>query len=279
MTDPDPMSDRPDDRRGPEPQQPPPTIDDVLAAAPGIARIAGNAVTHLTEWAIASTVGNGVSAYRALASGEPTAKVIGDVLRRARDDAGGLLGTRPAVSDRPSPARPHEDPRGTDDDLRTRGASLLRRSADVRYEDVAHPAYSRILDELAPDEARLLRTFYIEGPQPAVDVRAAGTIPTTSELVAPGITMVGSLAGCRYLDRVPRYLDNLQRLGLIWFSREPIADLGRYQVLEAQPEVADALAQTKRAKTVRRSIHLTPFGIDFCEVCLPLTRNGDPTEP
>ena len=25
-----------------------------------------------------------------------------------------------------------------------------------------------------------------------------------------------------------------------------------------------------RAKTVQRSIHLTPFGEDFCAVCLPL---------
>jgi hypothetical protein len=25
-----------------------------------------------------------------------------------------------------------------------------------------------------------------------------------------------------------------------------------------------------RSKTVRRSIHLTPFGEDFCETCLPL---------
>jgi hypothetical protein len=25
-----------------------------------------------------------------------------------------------------------------------------------------------------------------------------------------------------------------------------------------------------RGKTVRRSIRLTPFGIDFCETCLPL---------
>ena len=66
------------------------------------------------------------------------------------------------------------------------------------------------------------------------------------------------------------YLDNLNRLGLIWFSREALDDIQRYQVLEAQPEVIDPLRDAGRARTVRRSIQLTPFGEDFCEVCLPL---------
>jgi hypothetical protein len=57
---------------------------------------------------------------------------------------------------------------------------------------------------------------------------------------------------------------------LIWFSHEPLQDPISYQVLEAQPEVLQAIKETTRAKTVQRSIHLTPFGQDFVEVCLPL---------
>jgi hypothetical protein len=29
------------------------------------------------------------------------------------------------------------------------------------------------------------------------------------------------------------------------------------------------MAESGRSKTIRRSIHLTPFGKDFCAVCLP----------
>lgn len=270
MTDARPSDDEPsgDEPSGDEPpgETSLPDLDDLLAAAPGLARIAGNAAAHLAEWAINSTVDNGVAAARALRDGEPTAKVVGDALRRVREQTGDLLPTR---DERPEPVESRPAP-GSEDDLRRRGASLLKRSADVGHEESAHPAYARIIDELAPDEARLLRAFYREGPQPSVDVRAAGTLPISSELVAPGITMVGSIAGCRYLDRVPRYLNNLQRLGLIWFSREAVDDVSEYQVLEAQPDVIAALADGKRTKTVRRSIHLTPFGIDFCEVCLPV---------
>ena len=37
-----------------------------------------------------------------------------------------------------------------------------------------------------------------------------------------------------------------------------------YQVVEAQPDVLAAMHSVKFAKVVRRSIHLTPFGEDFC---------------
>lgn len=163
------------------------------------------------------------------------------------------------------------DRSGRAETLRERGAELLRRSADVHFDESLHPAYERILSQLAPDEARILRLLAQRGAQPSVDVRS-GWLPFSigSELVAPGLTMIGEEAGCRYPDRVQPYLNNLYRLGLLWFSREPVTDPLRYQVLEAQPEVTQALQRARRGRTVRRSIHLTPFGKDFCEAVLPL---------
>jgi Abortive infection alpha len=137
-----------------------------------------------------------------------------------------------------------------------------------------HPAYARILTELAPDEGRILRLLATEGPQPSVDVRATNLIGVGSELVAFGLNMVGAQAGLQHRERVTAYLNNLERLGLIWFSRERIDDAVAYQVVEAQPEVMEALHAGARAKTIQRSIVLSAFGKDFCEVCLPL----DPAE-
>mgnify|MGYP001424818622 CR=1 FL=1 len=88
--------------------------------------------------------------------------------------------------------------------------------------------------------------------------------------------MVGAQAGVKHRARVPAYLNNLYRLGLIWFAHQPLQDPLAYQVLEAQPEVLQAIKETTRAKTVKRSICLSPFGADFCDVCLPLdNQNGD----
>jgi hypothetical protein len=110
----------------------------------------------------------------------------------------------------------------------------------------------------------------LEGPQPTVDVRTNRPLGIGSELVAAGLSMIGRQAGVRHLDRTNAYLNNLFRLGLLWFSREEV-EPSRYQVVEVQPEVQAAMAKAGRApKTIRRSIHLTPFGVDFCQTCLPL---------
>src|SRR5207245_11206202 len=110
---------------------------------------------------------------------------------------------------------------------------------------------------------RILRLLALEGAQPSVDVRTGGAlgVGVGSELVAPGLNMIGAEAGCRRPERVPAYLNNLERLGLIWFSREPLLEQGRYQVNEAQPEVVEDMERAGRGgRTVRRSIHLTPLG-------------------
>ena len=153
--------------------------------------------------------------------------------------------------------------------LQARGQELLERSRDVHYEERSHPAYERLMESLAPDEARILRLLLFKGPQPAVDVRTGGPLGLIqSRLVSPGLNMIGARAGCRYVERVPSYLTNLPRLGLIWFARETLRDPERYQVLEAQPDVLEAIHSVRYAKIVRRSIHLTPFGEDFCRAAL-----------
>ena len=160
--------------------------------------------------------------------------------------------------------------------LHEAGRELLRKSRDVWSDDRSHPAYARIIDELAPDEARILLLLLRRGPQASVDVRTGGLIGSvSSSLVQANLNMIGPLAGCRYVDRVPSYLHNLERLGLVWFSSETLRDPQEYQVLEAQPDVLAAMGSVRRAKVVRRSIHLTPFGEDFCRDGLGLHLSMD----
>ena len=255
----------------------------LIAALPGLARIAAAASIRLTALTLEASVRTGSRFLRGATSGAPAGEVLQQTADELRTYLRDLLGVADN-GDRPNaPPSPAEDEHDVDAEaagqdgrtrhevLRERGADLLRRSADVDLDDdETHPAYARILGELAPDEARILRLLVIEGPQPSVDVRTAGPIGMLKDdLVAPGLNMIGSEAGVRHLDRGKRYLDNLYRLGLIWFSREQIADQARYQVLEAQPEVTEAMSEARRSRTVRRSIHLTPFGEDFCRTCLP----------
>ena len=253
--------------------------NDLLAALPGLVRIAATAWWRTAGWAAESSVRAGARVVRGALSGESPGEVLGDIGGDLREYLRRLLDLTDPEAEEPAPegaSSPPPSPQdrrdGTAPTLRERGAELLRRSADVDFDDETHPAYARILDELAPDEGRILRLLAVEGPQPAIDVRTAGTLGVGlgSELVAPGLNMLGREAGCRHVDRVPAYLDNLHRLGLVWFSREPLEDATRYQVVEAQPETTDALAKAKRGRTVRRSILLTRFGEGFCAAALPL---------
>ena len=207
------------------------------------------AAAAITRALVGKDVEERLRSVRSAAVHNPVIRVVTDTV----ENVSPVQSAPPPVE--PEPVNP----------LHEAGQDLLRASRDVWSEDRGHPAYARIIEELAPDEGRILLLLLRKGPQASVDVRTGGLVGTvSSNLVQPNLNMIGALAGCRFVDRVPSYLHNLERLGLIWFSRETLRDPMEYQVLEAQPDVLEAMASVRRAKVVRRSIHLTPFGEDFC---------------
>ncbi len=256
----------------------------LIENAPGLARLAAAMWWRATRWGLGASLRTAAQLAQAAADPVLTAQVVselGSELRGYARDQLGITELDEQVRQLTAPDRSAAD-RGASHNgsqngsapervgLRAQGARLLRAAAEVDPGEHAHPAYVRILTEIAPDEGRILRLLATDGAQPSVDVRAAGLIGVGAELVEGGLNMIGARAGCQWRNRVPLYLNNLERLGLIWFSREPMEDPIAYQVLEAQPEVMEAMKRTTRAKIVQRSILLTPFGEDFCEVCLPL---------
>ncbi|MBO0842616.1 MAG: DUF4393 domain-containing protein [Nocardioides sp.] len=267
-----------------------PTASAVAGTMPGIARVAADAAWHTAGWGLRTSARTGFKVTQAVF--DPDVRVG---LARETAEAIGILANTAARLMLPpgevTPALEHDADGGSgkevvlvrekesDDSpaaLRKRGAELLDRSRDVWAEEQGHPAYARILDELAPDEARILLLLLQEGPQPSVDVRHGGPgAMVNSSMIAPGLTMIGSRSGVRYPDRVPAYLNNLFRLGLVWFSKEALRDSMEYQVLEAQPDVLAAVHSVKFAKVVRRSIHLTPFGEAFGRTTLLDAGTGD----
>ena len=271
-----------------------PMAMNVVRAAPGLVRGAAVSWWRLSSWVVTSTATVTSTVVRRTRDGDSPAAMLDDAadeLRRVArrlleidDGTYGLGEGREVAAGRPAdqPALPPPDGsrsnapvsggRPADSrDLRSEGAELLRRSAGVDVADTTHPAYARILAELMPDEARVLRLLYLEGPQPSVDVRTSRPLGIGSELVAGGLSMIAEHAGCRDADRIGPYLTNLNRLGMIDFSKEQVENPQRYQLVEAQPKVAEAMKYAGRVpKTVQRSIRLNAFGQDFCAAVLPL---------
>lgn len=287
---------------------------DLVRGLPGLMRVGVTAGWRALNWTVNTSVRTGTDVVRRALNGDPPGAIIAGVTADLRDlatralgvdsetgDHGLLRPVTPLVKDIPvvrdmmrdlptwpvgDQDRVHGQDRvnarlpdnPTEEELLARGTELLRRSADVRVAEEGHPAYARILTELTPDEARILRYLHANGPQPSIDVRTFRPLGIGSEKVAGGLNMIAEHAGCRHVDRIHPYLTNLFRLGLIEFPREQVDNPGRYQLIEAQPKVAEVLARAGRMpKIVYRRIELNDFGTAFCEICLPplgFARNG-----
>lgn len=159
-------------------------------------------------WTLVTSVKAVGRAGRAAVSGESPAELIEAARLELREAARALLG--PDDEDLLAPGAPATNGRSeaSAEVLRERTSALLETSADVDYEEEVHPAYARIVEELAPDEARILRLLAREGDQAAIDVKTSRPLGAGAETVAPGISMIGA----RYGDRIAAYLNNLFRL-------------------------------------------------------------------
>lgn len=195
----------------------------------------------------------GPTARLGSAGGERLRGMVSPVQRMVADTFSGS----PEVGDR-------------EEDLREMAHQLIKRSwePDAVFAR-RHPAFAEILTELTPDEARILRFLVVAGPQPSIDIRTKTLFGIGSERIAYGINMIAQMAGCRWPEFSENYMANLNRLGLVQFSKEPVEDYRRYSLLEVQPDAIDAIEAVGRSSiSVYRSIHLTAFGHQFCDVCI-----------
>ncbi|MBF6330673.1 Abi-alpha family protein [Nocardia transvalensis] len=234
-----------------------------VRTATGVVRVALSAVTEATAWGVGTALGVTGTVVRGSMSGRPPREVLSEAGEQVRDSVRRALGIPPPPD--AATGTPHTP------SLRERGADLLRRSASVHGTDDNHPAFARILTELAPDEARILRYLYLDGAQPALDIRTGRPLRTAAEgRMEMGLNMIGEDATLRFPERASSYLTNLRRLGLVEWAREPLDNPTRYQLLESQPEVRRLLKRAFGTKIFYRSIALTGFGIDFTRTCLPV---------
>ena len=219
-------------------------------AVPGLARIAVGAWVRGAVWGIGTSLRASRRLTEAAVSGESASQLIDEVRDETVDSLRRLLG----VVERDSRTEPiagaarvivpeeRSEERLRAQSLRDRGAALLARAATVEgAADPIHPGFDRIVDQLAPDEARILKLLVNEGPQAIVYVNRSAPLGIGAREVARRLSLIGSEAGCLRPDLVPAYLDNLVRLGLVAIRRDPVADEQTYQVLEAQPDVVEAM--------------------------------------
>src|SRR5215203_2471696 len=163
----------------------------VVDSLPGLARVAAIAAVNTTGWGLRTTARNWRRVGRATTNRDEAAQLIrevgsvvgtvgeiarqvadgvpvGTALLRAGEQLGGAVSS---TTSRSSSANGRvvggEVTAVRVASLRDRGQELLERSRDVWATDDRHPAFDRILDDVAPDEARILVMLLKNGPQPS----------------------------------------------------------------------------------------------------------------
>ena len=197
-----------------------------------------------------------------LRASRPRDAVQDDHRRAARLPARADRASRKAIAP-PRPRRAHRLLGGGAAQPRRASCCAARPTSSV--DDDCHPAYMRILDALAPDEARILRFLGSRGPA-ARGRRAGRPARSPPRWSRQGCTMIGEEAGCRHARPRPRLPQQPATGSASSGSRASRCEDAAPLPGARGPARGDrrAGAGGRTARTVRRSIVLTPFGEDFC---------------
>lgn len=161
------------------------------------------------------------------------------------------LQTTPGDSTRPNPA--------------VRLQALIDRSLNLNPEQAEQLLYSQILDQLVPDEARILAALSDGGHIAICHVDATSRLGTHSERMLSYASRVGNEAGVILNDVVPYYLSHLVSLGLLETGPEDKTITSKYEMLETNSQVRKLSERIEndlgmKPRLVRHTARLSELG-------------------
>ncbi|MBD3175806.1 MAG: DUF4393 domain-containing protein [Armatimonadia bacterium] len=164
---------------------------------------------------------------------------------------------------------------GFSEDLRDMYVKLLATAMDKETALDAHPAFARILSEMTPDEARIMRVFATDhASRPAITLDARLSSGQGEAVHVRHFSLLGIEAECEYPESTPVYLSNLVRLGLLEIPGDTsVADRSRYAPLQKSETflafVKEIEGMPDREPHIHReAVSLTNMGHRFCDVCV-----------
>lgn len=163
---------------------------------------------------------------------------------------------------------------GSNETLSEMYANLIANSMDSETAKKAHPGFVEIIKNMSSDEALLLKIFSETSTLPIVDIRLKMKVGNESEfMLVENYSNLGKLAGCKHLELVQSYLNNLIRLGLLQIphGRFLLDDNTYSSLLEVEEflKFKDSY-ETETTTTVvsKKYISLTKLGVQFKDACV-----------
>jgi len=169
---------------------------------------------------------------------------------------------------------------GSIEELKELYANLIASSMDSATTQEAHPSFVEIIKQLSSDEAKLLTAFISTDQEPAVTIRNNRKDNSGGRDQFRNFTVLGERTGVSDHNRIPNYLDNLSRLGLIHIP-ESYALIGDniYKHLDEHPfvkAITESIDKTddRKSDIVHKTIIVTGLGRQFINACVRDHRNN-----
>ncbi len=158
-------------------------------------------------------------------------------------------------------------------DLGPRMRALLDQALANTPADSNLDLFHRILDQLSPDEARILGALSDGHASPLVHVRPMSPAGILGEPTLENASLIGKMANVSLPHLTPQYVSHLLALGLVQVGGERSALKDEYQILMADSGVLKASKKATRGpiapRIERHTLRLSPLGRQLWAACFP----------
>lgn len=158
--------------------------------------------------------------------------------------------------------------RYTRDEIKTMLLNLLCASMNMDTAELVHPAFVEILKQMTPDEAKILNQLPdVFLHEPIIDIAVEKPQKEGVFTFFNSIGVIGEEANCEFPDRVPLYLTNLTRLGLIEIPEDiGLAEDWRYDKIRGSSLFLEKVELAKKEGDVlffKKMVGITALGSDL----------------
>ena len=155
-------------------------------------------------------------------------------------------------------SRSHE--RGLD----TKMNDLLGKAIELSSTSSRDEVFHHVLDQLVPDEARILSALSDGAPAAMVHVHAWTRAGLLGEALIENASLIGRTANVALPGLTPVYVGHLLSLGVVEAGPEDPDLKDDYQILQADTDVLAAIKRAGRGplpgRTERRTLRISAFG-------------------
>ena len=163
----------------------------------------------------------------------------------------------------------------TNEELSSLYVELLAKASTVKQANLAHPSFINVINNLAPDEAILIRAVKDARDIPFVEVRFANKTGREYIVWDPVVVASANVRDLTYPANVSAYFSNFEGLGLVQILADrTLAGENIYEPIEsdARGRYSEAIGEfeDREMEFGRGAIRLTQFGELFVGACFSL---------